>query len=161
MKLAVFCVVLAAVAPGAAAQGTVNVEGVVVNKVTGAGIGGATVRFIAPKSDRYETTSDETGAFRISGIKPGDYRSLAEKHGYFSSEIPTFAGGNTQRFNAGGDPIRLRLELIPPAVIHAAYLARMEIRRALQSIWAGGELPARTRKALLYSRISNPAGTRS
>jgi hypothetical protein len=122
MKLAVFCVVLAAVAPGAAAQGTVNVEGVVVNKVTGAGIGGATVRFIAPKSDRYETTSDETGAFRISGIKPGDYRSLAEKHGYFSSEIPTFAGGNTQRFNAGGDPIRLRLELIPPAVIHGRVL---------------------------------------
>jgi hypothetical protein len=101
----------------AAAQGTVTVEGVVVDKVTGAGIGGATVRFMAPKADRYEALTDESGAFRISGIKPGDYNSFVEKNGYFRPEILSFLGGNTQRFSAGGDPIRLRFELNPPAVV--------------------------------------------
>jgi len=63
----------------AAAQDTATVEGVVVNKVTGAGVGGATVRFLAPKADRYETVADETGVFRITGVKPGDYSASVEK----------------------------------------------------------------------------------
>src|SRR5579863_1429856 len=119
MKLAVLSCALAVFA---AAQDTVTVEGVVVNKVTGAGIGDATVRFFAPKADRYETRTDETGAFRISGIRPGDYSSYVEKNGYFSPEIRTFGGGSTQRFSAGGDPIRLRFELNPPAVIRGRVL---------------------------------------
>jgi hypothetical protein len=116
VKLAVSLTFLAAFAPGAAAQDTVTVEGMVVNKVTGAGIGDATVRFFAPKADRYETLTDESGAFHISGIKPGDYSSFVEKNGYFRPEI-LFAGASTQRFSAGGDPIRLRFELNPPALI--------------------------------------------
>ena len=74
----------------AAAQDTATVEGVVVNKVTGAGISDATVRFLAYlptqavgipaatnsskpavafKVDRYESRTDETGTFRITGVK--------------------------------------------------------------------------------------------
>ena len=69
MKLAaLFAVACAFVA----AQDTATVEGVVVNKVTGAGIGGATVRFFASRANRYETSTDQTGVFRITGVKPGD-----------------------------------------------------------------------------------------
>jgi hypothetical protein len=41
---------LAFLAAFVVAQDTGTIEGVVVNKVTGAGIGGATVRFVAPKA---------------------------------------------------------------------------------------------------------------
>lgn len=112
MKLTVL---LAAAAVLAAAQDTATVEGVVVNSVTGAGIGGASVRLMAPKAGRYETLTDATGAFRITGIKPGDYTSIAEKNGYFGPDMILLSG--TRYFGPGDNPSRLRLELNPPAVI--------------------------------------------
>jgi hypothetical protein len=117
VKLAVSLAFLAGFTPWVAAQDSATVEGVVVNRVTGAGIDGATVRFFASKANRYETTTDATGSFRITGIKLGDYRSFIEKSGYFSPEILAFPGVNTQRFSAGGEPVRLRFELDPGAVI--------------------------------------------
>ena len=80
MKLATSLALFAAFA---AAQDTATIEGVVVNKVTGAGIGGATVRIRANRANRYETLTNETGAFQITGIKPGDYNSWAAKAGFF------------------------------------------------------------------------------
>lgn len=118
-NIAVLCCALAA---SAVAQDTVTVDGVVVNKVTGSGIGGATVRVVAPamlgqpNTDHYETITDDTGTFRISGIKPGDYGAYVERNGYFRPDGVTIGSGGTQRFR-GGDSIRLRFELIPPAVI--------------------------------------------
>lgn len=99
-----------------AAQDAVTVEGMVVNKVTGAGIGGATVRIMAPKGGRYDTTTDETGAFRISGIKPGDYNAVADKHGYFNPSLVPMDRPQVH-FDASPETIKLRLELNPPAVI--------------------------------------------
>ena len=116
MKLqVVFCTVAAL----AAAQETATVAGVVVNQVTGAGIGGATVRFVAPRANRYEITTDDTGAFRILGVKPGDYNASVEKSGYFpDSEVFPLPGGRPKyHVNPSGDPLRLRLELKPPAVL--------------------------------------------
>jgi hypothetical protein len=121
VKLAFSLAFLAAFAPGAAAQDTATVEGVVANKVTGGGIGGVTVRFMAPKADHYETITDETGVFRITGVKPGDYSASVDKSGYFSVDTELFLpfpGGRPKyHVNAGGDPLRVRLELNPPAVI--------------------------------------------
>ena len=69
MKLAVVIGTLAALA---AAQETATVEGVVVNKVTGAGIGGATVRLVASRTNRYEITTDDTGAFeKVTAVEIG------------------------------------------------------------------------------------------
>lgn len=123
MKLAPSLLFLAVLA---AAQDTATVEGVVVNKVTGAGVGGATVRFLAPKADRYETVADETGVFRITGVKPGDYSASVEKSGYFSVDTELFVpfpGGRPKyHVSVGGDPLRVRLELNPPAVIRGRVL---------------------------------------
>jgi len=103
----------------AGAQNTATVEGVVVNKVTGAGIGGATVRFVSPRANRYEISTDETGVFRITGVKPGDYNASVEKSGYFpDSEVFALLGDRPKyHVDTIGDPLRLRLELNPPAVL--------------------------------------------
>jgi hypothetical protein len=117
MKLAVVCCALVAMA---AAQDTATVDGVVVNKVTGAGIGGATVRFMATRAARYEAQTDAAGAFRITGVKPGDYNSIVEKSGYFPPDPPSllvFPGERAQHHVEPGGPLHLRLELNPPARI--------------------------------------------
>ena len=115
---------LGALAAFAAAQETAAVEGVVVNKVTGAGIGGATVRFVAPKANRYEITTDDAGAFRILGVKPGDYNASVEKSGYFpDSEVFALLGDRPPyHVSPSGDPLHLRLELNPPAVLRGRAL---------------------------------------
>src|SRR5690242_464440 len=118
MKLAVFC---AALATFVAAQDTATVEGLVINKVTGAGIGDATVRFRASRANHYETRTDETGAFRIAGVKPGDYDAGVEKSGYFPVDAAAFLvfPGDRRQYHVDptGAPLRLRLELNPPAVL--------------------------------------------
>jgi len=118
MKLAAFC---AALATFVAAQDTATVEGVVINKFTGAGIGDATVRFRASRANYYETRTDETGAFRIAGVKPGDYDAGVEKSGYFPVDAAAFLvfPGDRRQYHVDptGAPLRLRLELNPPAVL--------------------------------------------
>ncbi len=79
MKLAVFCAALAALA---AAQETATVEGVVVNKVTGAGIGGVTVWFWSSGTNSYKAVTDDAGTFHLSGLTDGDYSSSVQKTGY-------------------------------------------------------------------------------
>src|SRR5271169_1021796 len=60
------------------------VEGTVVNKGTGVGIGGATVHLTQPGGpSRYEASTDSAGMFRIAGVKSGEYRSSVEKDGYY------------------------------------------------------------------------------
>jgi hypothetical protein len=101
-----------------AAQDTATVEGVVVNRVTGAGIAGATIHFWTTNTNRYDAASDEIGAFRITGLTPGDYRSSVFKNGYFSPEPPLSSlDPPKHRLVSGGSPIHVRLELNPPAVI--------------------------------------------
>jgi len=118
MKLAVFCAILATMV---AAQDTATVEGVVVNKATGAGIPDATVRFRASRANHYEIHTDETGSFRIAGVKPGDYDAGVEKSGYFQVDAEAFLvfPGDRPKYHVDptGPPLRLRLELNPPAVL--------------------------------------------
>jgi hypothetical protein len=108
-----------ALAAFAVAQNTATVEGVVVNKVTGAGIADATVRFVASRANRFEIQTDPTGTFRITGVKPGDYNASVEKTGYFpDSEVFALLGDRPKyHVDPLGDPLRLRLELNPPAVL--------------------------------------------
>ena len=76
---------LFAVATGLAyAQDTASVEGVVINKVTGAGIEGVTVWFWSGETNSAKAITNEAGTFSMAGLKPGDYSYRVEKSGYFS-----------------------------------------------------------------------------
>jgi Carboxypeptidase regulatory-like domain len=99
---------------------TAVVTGSVVNSVTGAGIDGATVT-LAPRSKTgfvggeasHQGVTDAEGAFRITGVKPGEYLPLIQKPGYIPQLAVTFGRGIP--ISAGEDTPPLRLELIPPA----------------------------------------------
>jgi Carboxypeptidase regulatory-like domain len=93
---------------------TAVVTGTVVNSVTGAGIDGATVA-LAPRSKNnaaYHAVTDATGSFSISGVKLGEYTSVAQKPGLLLPLSVPFGG---QSIHVDQDPPPLRLELIPPA----------------------------------------------
>jgi hypothetical protein len=92
------------------------VEGTVVNKITSAGISGATVLLLGPNRNRYEATTDLAGNFRIAGVKPGDYRPNVTKEG-FTSDSNDALPGFSSTTHVGSDPVRMRLTLIPPATL--------------------------------------------
>ena len=91
------------------AQTTGSVEGVVVDRVTGAGIPGASVTFyIRTQGVLAEATTDASGEFRVFGMKPGSYEVRFEKEGYrFGNKIPP------QPYIVGESPspVRMRLEM--------------------------------------------------
>ena len=94
------------------------VEGAVVDSVTGAGIGGASVTFIstnrsANPSARYETKSDAAGYFRITGIEPGSYRPIAEKDGFTNQNQDIRSLLNSEVRVASGDSLKVRIKLTP------------------------------------------------
>jgi hypothetical protein len=92
------------------AQTTGSVEGVVVDRVTGAGIPEASVTFYirTQQGAIVDATTDASGDFRIFGMKPGSYEVRFEKEGYRSgNKVPPqpYAVGQ------GRDPVRIRLEM--------------------------------------------------
>jgi len=91
------------------AQSTGSVEGAVVDRVTGAGIPGASVTFyIRTQAVFAEATTDSSGDFRIFGMKPGDYELRFEKDGYrFGNKFPA----QPYHVGQGQDPIRIRLDM--------------------------------------------------
>ncbi|MBZ5674175.1 MAG: carboxypeptidase-like regulatory domain-containing protein [Acidobacteriia bacterium] len=96
------------------AQNTVTIEGVVVDAVTNAGIGGANVQLIG--SGPYIGLTDEAGVFRFTGLHPGDYIASAEKPGYLGrAQFPFHIG-------ADGSPVQPRLKLLPPATLRGRVL---------------------------------------
>ena len=92
------------------AQTTGSVEGAVVDRVTGAGVPGASVTFYirTQQGAIYESQTDASGEFRIFGMKPGSYEVRFEKDGYRSgNKIPRepYIVGETP------SPVRIRLEM--------------------------------------------------
>ena len=90
-------------------QTTGSVEGTVVDRVTGAGIPGASITFyIRTQAVFAEATTDASGEFRIFSMKPGSYEVRFEKEGYrFGNKIPAqpYIVGETP------SPVRIRLEM--------------------------------------------------
>jgi hypothetical protein len=119
MKLAVLSCVLAVFA---VAQETATVEGVVVNKVTGSGIGGVTLWFWSSGTNSYKAVTDDAGTFHLSGLTAGDYSSSVQKSGYTlpgSSDLDPLQEDSPKRHIApSAEPVRYRFELIPPASLH-------------------------------------------
>jgi hypothetical protein len=85
-----------------------TVEGTVVNSVTGAGIGGASVTLFS--GNQYQTTSDALGHFKITGIVPGGYRTSVGKDGF--APLALFSNPEV-RVTASSDPVTLELKLTP------------------------------------------------
>jgi hypothetical protein len=100
-----FAAALLWAAAPAMAQG--SIEGVVVNGVTRVGIAGALVKFYTQQGVRYETTTDFAGAFRITGVQAGQYRSSFDKVGF---EPPA---QTPEARVTGPDPVRFTVEMAP------------------------------------------------
>lgn len=105
------------------AQGGGSISGRVLNRVTGAGISGATVSVCIPKTpsvgidclDRPHTTldgvSDDAGSFRIAGVADGQYMILPSKDDFWPSNPVLLP------FQVFGDT-RLDFPMTPTASVH-------------------------------------------
>ncbi len=94
-----------------------TVEGRVLNSATRAGVGGADVTLWTQQGVHYNARTDESGAWRVSGMQPGRYWSRAEKSGFVEAlhegptpQAPIVVG-------PGGTPIRIELQLAPFATV--------------------------------------------
>jgi len=93
------------------------VEGTVINSVTGAAIGGASVVLFASQSSRYETTADATGHFKITGMAPGSYRSTVRKDGFAPPPFDLTSLSSGLNVASAPDPVRVELKLTPLSAI--------------------------------------------
>src|SRR5581483_4315016 len=90
-----------------AGQSAVTVEGVVTNRVTHQGISGVSVTLDRGTAGlAYRATTDASGAFKIQGVDPGDYRPIFEKRGLSVAD-------DTGRVVHIEGPMQLRAEMIP------------------------------------------------
>ena len=110
------CVLLAAV-PAVVAQGVAQgvaqvIEGTVSNSLGGAPIDGASVSIEQGGKATYQATTDAAGAFRIEGVKDGSYTARFSKRG-FQPPARDAAARKPFRVAAGGDPVRLRVQMAP------------------------------------------------
>ena len=120
MRIRTQIATLAILCATAAAQPTAAVEGVVVNKVTGSGIGGVTVWFWSSGTNSYKAVTDDAGTFHLSGLTQGDYSSSVQKTGYSNPQadaLDPLADPPKRHIAASAEPARYRFELIPPAVL--------------------------------------------
>ncbi|HKD07581.1 MAG TPA: carboxypeptidase-like regulatory domain-containing protein [Bryobacteraceae bacterium] len=105
-----------------------TVEGHVVNAVTGADIGGATVNLIQSAKVAYSATTDPRGHFQITAVKPGAYTASYMTRGFWP--IPNLSldedferecgqcffterGGHPFEVIGGPDPLRLEARMQP------------------------------------------------
>lgn len=104
----------------ALAQDAGAVQGTVTNSATHLGVGGVEVTLWTQQAVHYNATSDDTGAWQISGMKPGRYYSRFEKTGFVEplrdgpAEAPLAVGA--------GPALRLDKELVPLATVRGRVL---------------------------------------
>ena len=91
------------------AQNTGTVEGHVINSATGLAIPGVEVRIQSGQSASYETATDESGAFRITGVNFGRYGSAVTKKGYVRVLERLFEFLPV----LGTDPVRCDIQMAP------------------------------------------------
>jgi protocatechuate 3,4-dioxygenase beta subunit len=105
--------------PALLAQTGVTVEGTVLNNVTGSGVAGVTVRLWTQQGAHYETTTDESGVYRVTGMPPGDYDSRFERTGFGEVETDFAAPLVAQRLHVAPakDAVRWNHQLAPLATV--------------------------------------------
>src|SRR5579884_2548565 len=117
LRVAVLCCWL----PVAAfAQDMGAAQGTVTNGATHLGVGGVEVTLWTQQAIHYNTTTDETGAWRITGMKPGRYYSRFEKSGFVEPQRE--GPGESPVVVDGGPALRLDKELVPLATVRGRVL---------------------------------------
>jgi protocatechuate 3,4-dioxygenase beta subunit len=99
---------------------TATVEGTVLNSATHAGVPEVKVTLWTPKGARYDATTDASGAFRIAGVQPGEYRSRYEKPGFEEVDHPGFGQTPLRVGTAGSN--RADADLVPFATLRGRVL---------------------------------------
>ncbi len=99
------------------AQDSGTVAGRVTDSATGFGIPGVAVE-LRQRDVFYQATTDESGAFRMTGVKYGDYGGrTVQKAGYdLHQDAPFFAGGGVRVH--GPDPVRWDIQMDPWTTLH-------------------------------------------
>ena len=103
-------------------QPAATVQGVVTNSVTHAGIGGVAVTLWTQQAARYNATTDDSGAWQITGVKPGRYYSRYDKSGFVEPPHEGPLGEAPVPVGAGGNPIQLDAALDPLATLRGRVL---------------------------------------
>jgi hypothetical protein len=101
----------------ALAQDGATVQGTVTNSATHAGLSGVAVTLWTQQAVHYNATTDENGAWRISGMQPGRYYSRFEKLGFVEPPRESPLLERPMAVGAGGTPIQLDRELVPLATV--------------------------------------------
>lgn len=121
-----FAVLLAGALALSAQESVKNavVEGAVVNSVTGAPVEGVKVELanIGGKH-HYNLVTDAKGLFFYDNVAPGDYIPVVHKDGFVLSKSGITGGGAPFHVEAGSEPVRPRLELIPPGTLKGRVFA--------------------------------------
>lgn len=99
------------------AQEGATVEGTVTNTATHAGLPGVKVTLWTQQAVHYDTTTDDSGSWRITGIKPGRYFSRFEKAGFTDPPQEGLLNLPALPIGAGGTPIHLDGALAPLAIL--------------------------------------------
>lgn len=110
MKTAVILSLL--MAPIALPQNGATVDGLIRNSATRAGVEGAEVHLWTKDGVHYETTTDAGGAFRIAGMKDGEYNMRLEKPG-FTDPGAHDPDWHTVRVSAARESNRVEVEMAP------------------------------------------------
>jgi hypothetical protein len=119
-----------------AAQDSGAVEGRALDSLTHAAIGGVEVRLWTRDATNYITTTDAAGAFRIDGMKTGQYNFRFEKSGYVSTEVTD--PRKILRVGLAKEAIRLDVELTPFATLTGRVLDSDGKPAAKVEVQAGG-----------------------
>ncbi|HWF06894.1 MAG TPA: carboxypeptidase regulatory-like domain-containing protein [Bryobacteraceae bacterium] len=105
------------------AESSGAVEGVVVDNKTGVPLVGVSVYLGSDKGPHYESQTDLSGEFRITGVVNGDYGCHFEKSGYISQ----YSGARNSPLNvvhigSGDEPVRLTVSLATYAKLRGRVL---------------------------------------
>lgn len=99
-----------------------SIEGRVTNSVTGEAVAGAKARFLDRHSYVFETFTDSSGGYRLTGLEDGDYRGEFSKDRFAEhrvSPLPLILDGSgmpmdSRRVRVSGDlPARQNVQLDP------------------------------------------------
>ncbi|WP_419943090.1 carboxypeptidase regulatory-like domain-containing protein [Candidatus Palauibacter sp.] len=119
--------------PGAAAQETLRVAGVVTDDATGAPVEGATVRLADPSGSVRETVTGPQGAFAFEAVPSGAYVLGVRRIGYEVLSTPLEVGPDAQSLDVRLrpqaiplDPLNVDVEGRPPRLVETGFYDRKE-----------------------------------
>jgi protocatechuate 3,4-dioxygenase beta subunit len=99
---------------------TATVEGTILNSATHAGVPEASVTLWTQRGVTYKAATDASGAFRITGVQPGEYHERYEKSGFEELDRPGF-GQPPLRVGMAGS-LHIDAQLVPFATLRGRVL---------------------------------------